>query len=297
MQLILVTGLSGSGKSIAIRQLEDSGCYCIDNLPAEFLQPVAESLAASGTRAAAVAIDARSHATFDRTLEALDSLKAEGFDIRVLYLTASSEELVRRFSETRRRHPLSTHAQHLSQEITLQEAIRKERELLDPVASIAHVMDTTGLLPSQLRRWVQQFIGEPEAKLTLTFESFAYKHGIPVVADLVFDVRCLPNPYYIPELRPLTGRDKPISDYLEAQPLVSEMIDDIAGFVEKWLPHFKAQNRHYLTICIGCTGGQHRSVYVAEALGRRFSAGTAAIVRHRMLDQPQLAGERKTQTI
>lgn len=297
MQLILVTGLSGSGKSIAIRQLEDSGCYCIDNLPAEFLQPVAESLAASGTRAAAVAIDARSHATFDRTLEALDSLKAEGFDIRVLYLTASSEELVRRFSETRRRHPLSTHAQHLSQEVTLQEAIRKERELLDPVASIAHVMDTTGLLPSQLRRWVQQFIGEPEAKLTLTFESFAYKHGIPVVADIVFDVRCLPNPYYIPELRPLTGRDKPISDYLEAQPLVSEMIDDIAGFVEKWLPHFKAQNRHYLTICIGCTGGQHRSVYVAEALGRRFSAGTAAIVRHRMLDQPQLAGERKTQTI
>ena len=297
MQLILVTGVSGSGKSIAIRQLEDSGCYCIDNLPAEFLQPVAESLAASGTRAAAVAIDARSHATFDRTLEALDSLKAEGFDIRVLYLTASSEELVRRFSETRRRHPLSTHAQHLSQEVTLQEAIRKERELLDPVASIAHVMDTTGLLPSQLRRWVQQFIGEPEAKLTLTFESFAYKHGIPVVADLVFDVRCLPNPYYIPELRPLTGRDKPISDYLEAQPLVSEMIDDIAGFVEKWLPHFKAQNRHYLTICIGCTGGQHRSVYVAEALGRRFSAGTAAIVRHRMLDQPQLAGERKTQTI
>ena len=215
----------------------------------------------------------------------------------MLYLTASSEELVRRFSETRRRHPLSTHAQHLSQEVTLQEAIRKERELLDPVASIAHVMDTTGLLPSQLRRWVQQFIGEPEAKLTLTFESFAYKHGIPVVADLVFDVRCLPNPYYIPELRPLTGRDKPISDYLEAQPLVSEMIDDIAGFVEKWLPHFKAQNRHYLTICIGCTGGQHRSVYVAEALGRRFSAGTAAIVRHRMLDQPQLAGERKTQTI
>ena len=239
MQLILVTGLSGSGKSIAIRQLEDSGCYCIDNLPAEFLQPVAESLAASGTRAAAVAIDARSHATFDRTLEALDSLKAEGFDIRVLYLTASSEELVRRFSETRRRHPLSTHAQHLSQEVTLQEAIRKERELLDPVASIAHVMDTTGLLPSQLRRWVQQFIGEPEAKLTLTFESFAYKHGIPVVADLVFDVRCLPNPYYIPELRPLTGRDKPISDYLEAQPLVSEMIDDIAGFVEKWLDNMQ----------------------------------------------------------
>ena len=296
MQLTLVTGLSGSGKSIAIRQLEDSGCYCIDNLPAEFLQPVAESLAASGTQAAAVAIDARSHATFDRTLEALSILKNKGFDIRVLFLTASSEELVRRFSETRRRHPLSTHAQHLAQEVTLQEAIREERELLEPVSSIAHVMDTTGLLPSQLRRWVQQFIGEPEAKLTLTFESFAFKHGIPIVADLVFDVRCLPNPYYIPALRPLTGRDKPIIDYLNMQPLVGEMINDIAGYIEKWLPHFKAQNRHYLTVCIGCTGGQHRSVFVAEALGKHFSESAAAIVRHRMLESMTFAGERKAQT-
>ena len=297
MQLTLVTGLSGSGKSIAIRQLEDSGCYCIDNLPAEFLLPVAESLAASGTRSAAVAIDARSHATFEGTLKTLDTLKGKGFDIRVLFLTASSAELVRRFSETRRRHPLSTHAQHLAQEVTLQEAIGKERELLEPVAAIAHVMDTTGLLPSQLRRWVQQFIGEPEAKLTLTFESFAYKNGIPVVADLVFDVRCLPNPYYVPALRPLTGRDKPIADYLAAQPLVGEMIGDIAGYIKKWLPHFKAQNRHYLTVCIGCTGGQHRSVYVAESLGRIFAQETATIVRHRMLDQTSHAGERHLQTI
>lgn len=205
MQLILVTGLSGSGKSIAIRQLEDSGCYCIDNLPAEFLLPVAESLANSQTKAAAVAIDSRSHATFEKTLEALKELRQKGFDIRILYLTASSEELVRRFSETRRRHPLSTHAEHLDQEVTLQEAIKLERELLAPVAEIAHVMDTTGLLPSQLRRWVQQFIGEPSAKMTLTFESFGFKHGIPVVADLVFDVRCLPNPYYDPTLRPLSG--------------------------------------------------------------------------------------------
>ena len=297
MQLTLVTGLSGSGKSIAIRQLEDSGCYCIDNLPAEFLLPVAESLAASGTRSAAVAIDARSHATFEGTLKTLDTLKGKGFDIRVLFLTASSAELVRRFSETRRRHPLSTHAQHLAQEVTLQEAIGKERELLEPVAAIAHVMDTTGLLPSQLRRWVQQFIGEPEAKLTLTFESFAYKNGIPVVADLVFDVRCLPNPYYVPALRPLTGRDKPIADYLAAQPLVGEMIGDIAGYIKKWLPHFKAQNRHYLTVCIGCTGGQHRSVYVAESLGRIFAQETATTVRHRMLDQTSHAGERRLQTI
>lgn len=297
MQLILVTGLSGSGKSIAIRQLEDSGCYCIDNLPAEFLLPVARSLAQSQTKAAAVAIDSRSHATFEKTVEALKTLRAEGFDIRILYLTASSEELVRRFSETRRRHPLSTHAEHLDQEVTLQEAIKLERELLAPVAEVAHVMDTTGLLPSQLRRWVQQFIGEPYAKMTLTFESFAFKHGIPVVADLVFDVRCLPNPYYDPALRGLTGRDAPVAAFLEKQPLVREMVDDIAGFIEKWLPQYTAQNRHYLTVCIGCTGGQHRSVYVAEALGRRFSDRAGTIVRHRILDQNALlTAERRAQT-
>ncbi|WP_295480232.1 RNase adapter RapZ [Sutterella sp.] len=295
MQLIIVTGLSGGGKSIAVRQLEDSGYYCIDNLPAEFLEPVAERLAANGTRAAAVAIDARSHATFDTAFAALEHLKARGFDTRVLFLTASNEELVRRFSETRRRHPLSTHAEHLDQELTLQEAIRRERELLLPVAQIAHVMDTTRLLPSQLRRWVQQFIGEPGAKLTLTFESFGYKRGLPFASDLVFDVRCLPNPYYAPELRALTGLDAPVAEYLARQPLVGEMIDDIGRFIEKWIPHYTAQNRHYLTVCIGCTGGQHRSVYVAEMLGRRFSDRTGTIVRHRALAQA-LSAEQKAQT-
>lgn len=301
MQLTLVTGLSGSGKSIAIRQLEDSGAYCIDNLPAEFLLPVARSLAQSGTRSAAVAIDARSHATFEATAATLRTLESEGFDIRVLYLTASTEELVRRYSETRRRHPLSTHAEHLNEEVTLQEAIRLERELLAPVAEIGHTLDTTGMLPSQLRRWVQQFIGEPFAKLTLTFESFAYKHGLPVVSDLVFDVRCLPNPYYVPALRPLTGRDQPIADFLRAQPLVMKMVDDIAGFIEKWLPQYRAQNRHYLSVCIGCTGGQHRSVFVAEELGRRFGALTSTIVRHRIIDAGQtkhaLSRERAEQTL
>lgn len=295
MQLIIVTGLSGGGKSIVIRQLEDSGYYCIDNLPAQFLLPVARSLAESGTRAAAVAIDARSHATFDTALCALETLRAEGQDTRVLFLTASNEELIRRFSETRRRHPLSTHAEHLDQELTIQEAVRAERSLLDPVIPIAHVIDTTRLMPSQLRRWVQQFIGQPEAKLTLTFESFGYKRGLPFESDLVFDVRCLPNPYYLPELRPLTGRDAPVAEYLAAQPLVGEMIDDIAGFIEKWLPQYTAQNRHYLTVCIGCTGGQHRSVYVAEALGRRFASRAGTIVRHRALDAA-LSAEAKVQT-
>ena len=236
MQLIIVTGLSGGGKSIAIRQLEDSGFYCIDNLPAEFLLPIAENLEKNGTRAAAVAIDARSHATFENAFTALEALSQRGIDVRILFLTASNEELLRRFSETRRRHPLSTLAEHHGRELTLNEAIAREREIMAPVTETAHVLDTTRLLPSQLRRWVQQFVKQPAAKLTLTFESFGYKRGLPYASDLVFDVRCLPNPYYSPELRPLTGLDAPVASYLAQEPLVSEMIDDIAAFIAKWLP-------------------------------------------------------------
>lgn len=295
MQLIIVTGLSGGGKSIVIRQLEDSGFYCIDNLPAQFLLPVARNLAECGTQSAAVAIDARSHATFDTALDALEALRREGHETRVVFLTASTEELVRRFSETRRRHPLSRPAGQPDGEGTLQEAIRLERRLLEPITAFAHIMDTTRLLPSQLRRWVQQLIGQPEARLLLTFESFGFKHGLPFTSDLVFDVRCLPNPYYSPELRPLTGLDAPVSEFLAASPAVGEMVDDIARFIEKWLPSYTAQNRHYLTVCIGCTGGQHRSVYVAETLGRRFSAHAGTIVRHRALDA-RLLPEGRLQT-
>lgn len=178
---------------------------------------------------------------------------------------------------------MSTLAEHQGRELTLNEAIAREREIMAPVTETAHVLDTTRLLPSQLRRWVQQFVKQPAAKLTLTFESFGYKRGLPYASDLVFDVRCLPNPYYSPELRPLTGLDAPVASYLAQEPLVSEMIDDIAAFIAKWLPHYRGQNRHYLTICIGCTGGQHRSVYVAEMLGRRFADQAGTIVRHRAL--------------
>lgn len=296
MQLIIVTGLSGGGKSIVIRQLEDSGFYCIDNLPAQFLLPVARNLATNGTQAAAVAIDARSHATFDTALNALKTLHDEGHSTRVLFLTASDEELVRRFSETRRRHPLCRVGDNAHQEVTLQEAIALERNLLAPVVDVGHVMDTTRLLPSQLRRWVQQFIGRPEAQLLLTFESFGYKHGLPFTSDLVFDVRCLPNPYYLPALRPLSGLDAPVADYLAAQPLVTEMVDDIAAFIERWLPRYTAQNRHYLTVCIGCTGGQHRSVYVAQSLGQRFASRAGTIVRHRSLDAKFLPEDRLQST-
>ena len=219
MQIVLVTGLSGSGKSIAIRQLEDCGYYCIDNLPAHFLVPVLRDLHSGGTNMAAVAIDARSHATFEGIRNGIETLRAEGHDVRVLFLTASTTELVQRFSETRRRHPLTTRLRQNGREPTLQEAIERERDILGEAAVMGHVLDTTGILPNVLRRWVLQFVNLASAPLTLSFESFAFKHGLPVAADLVFDVRCLPNPYYDESLRPLTGKDEPVAAFLAAREL------------------------------------------------------------------------------
>ena len=250
-QLIIVTGLSGSGKSIAIRQLEDDGYYCLDNLPADFLQSVVSNLAEHGSRKLAVSIDARSQINLKTADQAIKALQAQGCDVRVLFLTASSPELVRRFSETRRRHPLTGSREDGTADRTLNEAIGMERELLAPVTQVAHVIDTTGLLPNTLRDWVRTFAHAAQSMMTLSFESFAFKHGIPVAADLVFDVRNLPNPYYVPELRPLTGLDAPVAEYLAASGDVREMIDDIARFLAKWLPSYEAQNRHYLTIAIG----------------------------------------------
>lgn len=287
MQLIIVTGMSGGGKSIAIHQLEDCGYYCIDNLPAAFLLPVAQDLRTHGIKSAAVAIDARSQSTFDGSLKAIRQLEEAGFDVRILFLTASDQELVKRFSETRRRHPLSTLAASRDQLVTLQEAISRERDLLAPISAGAALMDTTGILSSQLREWVKKFVGQPQAMMTLTFESFAFKHGLPVASDLVFDVRCLPNPYYDPALRPLTGRDKPVADYLRTFPTVINMVDDIEGFIRKWLPAYIAQNRHYLTVAVGCTGGQHRSVFVAEELGARFRDTDGVVVRHRIIHRAE----------
>ena len=288
MQLIIVTGMSGSGKSIAIRQLEDCGYYCVDNLPASFLLPVAKDLEKHGVKQAAVAIDARSQSNFEHTVEALRQLGHAGFDVRILFLTASTPELVQRFSETRRRHPLSAQAESRDEIVTLQEAIRRERDILSPITEGAAIMDTTGLLPAQLRNWVKEFAGLPQAKMTLAFESFGFKHGLPVAADLVFDVRCLPNPYYTAALRPLTGKDEPVAQFLRACPDVNRMVDDIAGFIERWLPAYINQNRHYLTVAVGCTGGQHRSVYVAEELGRRFANVGGVVVRHRIIEQKEL---------
>lgn len=282
-QLIIVTGLSGSGKSIAIRQLEDSGYYCLDNLPADFLQSVVTHLAEHGNKRLAVSIDARSQLNLQTAKEAITHLQEQGCDVRVLFLTASTPELVRRFSETRRRHPLTGSKENGTADRTLDEAIGLEREWLAPATQIAHVIDTTGLLPNTLRDWVRTFAHAEQSMMTLSFESFAFKSGLPVAADLVFDVRNLPNPYYDPQLRPLTGLDAPVADYLSKFDDVKEMIDDIEHFLTKWLSSYEAQNRHYLTIAIGCTGGQHRSVYVANTLAQHLRSKVLCVVRHRNL--------------
>lgn len=286
MRLVIVTGLSGSGKSIAVRQLEDIGYYCIDNLPLSFLVPVAKTLSETESHVA-FALDSRSHRSEDFDIDVqFQELQAQGWDVRILFLTASTPELIQRFSETRRRHPLSLRNRAAENETTLAEVIQHERDLLSPISHAAHVIDTTNLQSNTLRTWVKEFADAPHNEITLAFESFGFKHGLPVAADLVFDVRNLPNPYYIPELRPLTGQDEPIAQYMQQQPGVEEMIADIEHFIEKWLPSYQATNRHYLTIAIGCTGGQHRSVYVAESLAKRFAQKTVGVaLRHRIIGQ------------
>ena len=278
MQLIIVTGLSGSGKSIVLRALEDSGYYCVDNLPATLLPQISEHLGAVSQERVAISIDSRSAA-----LEALpaniERLKAQGMSVQVLFLEANVETLVKRYSETRRRHPLSDDS------TTLAESIRHERELLVQLADLGHHIDTSDLSANTLRSWVKDFISLEHSGFTLLFASFGFKHGIPLDADLVFDVRCLPNPHYDPNLRPLTGLDKAVIDFLESQQEVHAMVEDIGGFVARWLPSFVRDNRSCLTVAIGCTGGQHRSVYLAEILAAHFRAEHyKGLVRHRELE-------------
>ena len=277
-QLVIVTGLSGSGKSIALKALEDSGYYCVDNLPATLLPETTRHLADAGQARIAVSIDTRS-STLEALPGILPSLRARDIDVQVLFLESSTETLVKRFSETRRRHPLSR------SDSTLAESIRLEREMLETLADVGHRIDTSDLSPNALRSWVKDFISLDHEGLTLLFTSFGFKHGIPLDADYVFDVRCLPNPNYDPLLKPLTGRDQPVVAFLEAQPAAQEMYEDIRQFVEKWLPCFMHDNRSYLTVAIGCTGGQHRSVYFTERLARHFrSLQHKVLVRHRELE-------------
>lgn len=276
-QLIVITGLSGSGKSVALKALEDAAYHATDNLPAELLSELVESLERAGGTRIAVSIDARTSATLGEFRRQLQELKARGVDARVLFLEAQQETLIKRFSETRRRHPLAC------DELTVAESIARERELLAEMGDAAHHIDTSDLNPNALRAWIKQFTAFDPSGFTLLFQSFGFKHGIPLDADLVFDVRCLPNPFYDPALRALTGRDPAVIAFLEAQAAVGRMLEDIHGYVERWLPCFIADNRSYLTVAIGCTGGQHRSVYFAETLARRLGPAQRVMVRHREL--------------
>jgi UPF0042 nucleotide-binding protein len=276
VQLILVSGLSGSGKSIALNVLEDGGFYCVDNLPATLLLEVIDFLADAGHERVALSIDARS-AALAALPEHLAALKKRGVDCRVLYLEASVQALLRRFSETRRRHPLAGAG------LTLPEAIERERSLLSGVAALGQRIDTSELQPRVLQNWIRDMLGVGAESLTLLFESFAYRDGIPLDADWVLDARMLPNPHYDPLLRPHTGKDAVVVEYLEGDESVQRWLADTRALLGRWLPEIVRENRSYVTVAIGCTGGRHRSVYLAERLAGSFRADWRVLVRHRGL--------------
>lgn len=283
-EVILVTGISGSGKSVALHALEDAGYFCVDNLPPELLREFIRLEHARFTHRVAAAVDVRTAASLPYLVPLIRDLRREGVRIRSIFLDASNDALMRRYSETRRPHPLSTSADGGNEAPALFEAIEQERALLAELREVSTVMDTSQLRPALLRSWVRALVGARDATLTLVFESFAYKHGVPLDADYVFDMRALPNPFYVRELRPLTGRDEAVAAYLDAQPEVAEMLAQIHAFLQRWLPAFQDNERSYLTVALGCTGGQHRSVYSALWLARQFESRHATLVRHRELD-------------
>ncbi len=285
MKIVLVTGLSGSGKSVAIRALEDSHFYCVDNLPPSFIQPVINRLSAEGISQIAIAADARTGRDIIDLPQITQNLKTSGTDVRILFLDADNETLITRYSESRRRHPMSA---RLGEQATVQECVNAEREALEPLRGIASCINTSALLSNVLRRWVLEAVEEEFAQLTLVFETFGFKQGLPSDADLVFDVRCLTNPHYDKNLQPLTGKDIEVQRYIQADPRSDALINDIEIYLRKWLPSYLNEQRSYVTVAIGCTGGQHRSVYVAETLAQRFiqkplSEIQSILLRHRTL--------------
>jgi len=287
MRIILLTGISGSGKSVGLNALEDAGYFCVDNLPPSLLRALVATRIGEGAENLAVAVDARSASSLAELPADINWLKDQGHNVNVVFLTAKTESLINRFSETRRSHPLSHRmapGDPQGNRPTLTECIRQERDMLAAIQGIGHLIDTSGLTANQLRAWIKELIEGERAPLTLLFESFAFKYGVPLDADLVFDVRVLPNPFYDKNLRPLTGKDAPVITFLEAQADAIDLLSDIQGFVEKWLPAFKKDNRSYLTVAIGCTGGQHRSVFMVERLAAHFHNTARILVRHRELD-------------
>ena len=290
MRVFIITGISGSGKSVALKALEDAGYDCVDNLPVDFLEDLTTSLSQQGRERVAVAIDARRGQSIANLPSILKKIGLD-HDVKVLFLNANDETLIQRFSETRRRHPLSASDDHRNPRITLIDAIEKERALLAELAETAHNIDTSHIKSHTLRSWIQDLLKNEHPGMTVLFESFGYKHGVPRDADLVFDIRCLPNPHYDQLLRPLTGNDKPVKEFLEKIPEVVSMENDITQFIEKWLPHYIADGRSYLTVAIGCTGGQHRSVYLVNRISEHFRSQKSLaslqlnfLDRHRELD-------------
>lgn len=307
LDIVLLTGISGSGKSVALNALEDAGYFCVDNLPPELLGGMINlevERAPDRRRRVAVSVDVRSADSLPHLMPTLQQLQTDGHKVRSVFLDASTDALVRRFSETRRPHPLSQvravpaaatdtprrrAADHdasitATADQVLIDAIRTERELLSPLREVSTVIDTSLLRPAQLRTWIRNIVQAAPSKLTLVFESFAFKQGVPMDADFVFDVRMLPNPFYIKELKPLTGRDQSVIEYLAQQPESAELIAQIEAFLLRWLPALEGDQRSYVTVAIGCTGGQHRSVYCVEQLTQRFAQRGVVLSRHRELD-------------
>jgi len=289
MQINLITGISGSGKSVALRAFEDAGFDCVDNLPVSLLESLVANLDKEGSKQLAVAIDARRGESISELPNILENLRSH-HELRVIFLSADTDSLVQRFSETRRRHPLSDNSKTF-ESATLIEAIDRERALLEPLRSQARCIDTSTIPAHALRSWIYDLVKDKSLGLNVVFQSFGFKKGVPSEADLVFDVRCLPNPHYDKVLKPLTGHDQAVKEFLEQIPEVVSMEKDIIQFIEKWLPHYIADGRSYLTITIGCTGGQHRSVYLVNRLIKHFQNQKALsdlqisfLSRHRELD-------------
>lgn len=284
MDLLLIGGVSGSGKNVALAALEDSGYHAINNLPPSMLIDTVADLDKSGQQRVAVALDVKSGPGLPGLAAMIARARALGWTVRFLYLDTKIETLVQRFSETRRRHPFSSDTR------TLTEAIEHERALLGPAREEGFTFDTSDLSAAALRGWIKDFIAVDPSRLTLLFESFGFKHGVPLDADLVFDVRCLPNPHYERALAPLTGRDAAVVEFLQVLPEVERMYGDIYHFVASWLPDYARDNRNYLTAAIGCTGGRHRSVYLVERLAAAFRHRYQVLVRHRELGAGPEAG-------
>lgn len=279
MQIVLISGLSGAGKSTALKILEDNGYFCVDNLPISMLEQLIIIYRNFGYSKIAIGVATHTSKLLDDLPQSIKLLQSNQIDVRILYLDARDDALIMRFSETRRRHPLS------SGNLTIADCIRLERDLLADISIIAHRIDTSNLSANNLRALIKEFVGADYSQLNIIVQSFGFKYGVPIDCDFLFDVRCLPNPYYDKSIREFSGNDEPIIKFLAKEPLVKKMTDDIYTMISGWLDQFSRDNRNYLTIAIGCTGGKHRSVYIAEQLADILTANTPykIIKRHRQI--------------